>query len=234
MSATSPPNPPRGPPDSAAMKARIITHMNSDHALSLRLYLMRYSHVPLPGTSTAQMLDITSDHVIITSSYGRHVVPVEPPMKSLMESRERLVSMHNDCLAELGLSDVVLDRYVPPDRAWQWALSALCALIFATFPFRESLLPESGSVIAWIWSLGGTLPGLARLGYTLQPFVLGVMLVLHAGEAVWFANTRLKRYWVEVGTAVWWFWVLDCALEGFGCLSRFERVVERLEAEKKH
>lgn len=234
MSATSPPNPPRGAPDSAVMKARIISHMNSDHALSLRLYLMRYCHVPLPGTSTAQMLDITSEHMIITSSYGRHVVPLEPPMKSLMEARERLVAMHNDCLSELGLSDVVLDRYVPPDRAWQWTLSALCALIFATFPFRESLLPESGSVIARIWSLGGAVPGLARLSYTLQPFVLAVMVVLHVGETAWLANTRLKRYWVEVGTAVWWLWVLDCALEGVGCLSRFDRIVSRLEAEKKH
>jgi hypothetical protein len=208
--------------------------MNSDHALSLRLYLAHYAHVPLPGTKTAQMLDITPEHMIITSAYGRHVVPLEPPMKSLMEARERLVAMHNTCLTELGLSEVVLEHYVGPDRAWQWCLSALCVLIFVTFPFREQLRPESGSVIAWIWSLGGALPGLARLAYSLQPLVLGVMVILHGGEAVWFASSKLPRYWVETGTWVWWCWVLDCLLEGVGCLSRFDRVVGRLEAEKKH
>ncbi|KAI1610171.1 hypothetical protein EDD36DRAFT_443535 [Exophiala viscosa] len=228
-----PPTAQRGPPDPAAMKARVIQHMNADHALSLRLYLAHYAHVPLPGTTTAAMQDITNEHMIITSSYGRHVVSLDPPMKSLIEARERLVAMHNECLAALGLSDVVLKSYTPPDRAWQCALSALCLLIFATFPFREQLRPESGSVIASIWSLGGLVPGLARLSYTLQPYVLGIMVVLHGAEAVWFTN-RLKRYWVEVGTWVWWCWVGDCLLEGVGCLTRFERVVGRLEAEKKH
>ncbi|KAG9780832.1 hypothetical protein KCU88_g3624, partial [Aureobasidium melanogenum] len=105
----------RTPPDPAAIKSRIITHMNADHALSLRLYLTQYSHVPLPATKTAQMQDITLDHIIITlgpssPASGRYRIPLDPPMKSLLEARERLVAMHNDCLAALDLSDVIVDR----------------------------------------------------------------------------------------------------------------------------
>jgi len=153
-------------------------------------------------------------------------------MKTLLDARTRLVDMHNDSLAQLNLSDVVVDTYHLPDRAWQWALSGLCLLIFSTFPFREQLvLPSLPSLI---WSLGGTLPGLARFAYHLAPVVLGIMVVLHGAEAVWFARTRLTRHWVEVGTAVWCAWVLDCLVEGIGCISRFERLVGRMEADKKH
>ncbi|OAG43279.1 hypothetical protein AYO21_02565 [Fonsecaea monophora] len=101
---------PRGPPDVSAMKARIITHMNADHQLSLRLYLQHYSHVPSPGTASAQMLDITTEHMIISSAYGRHVIQFEPPMKSLMEARERLVTMHELCLEQLDLSAIVVSK----------------------------------------------------------------------------------------------------------------------------
>ncbi|KAJ9612964.1 hypothetical protein H2200_002905 [Cladophialophora chaetospira] len=231
---SSPPAPTaRGPPDPAAVKARVLTHMNADHHLSLRLYLQHYSHVPSSGTNTAKLLDITTDHIIIESSYGRHVIPFEPPMKSLMEARERLVDMHNLCLRELDLSDVVVKNYVLPDRAWQWLLSGLCLLIYATFPFRESLKPESGSVSSKIWSLGGVAPWLAKLSYTLAPYILGFVVVAHCGETLWLINGRLKRHWVEAGSAVWWFWVADCMTEGGGCLTRFDRLVKRLEAEKK-
>lgn len=224
---------PGGPPDLAAMKNRILTHMNADHQLSLRLYLQHYSHVPSLGATDAKMLDITTEHMIVSSSYGRHVVLFEPPMKSLMEARERLVEMHNLCLKELDLSDVEVKTYVLPDRAWQWMLSGLCLLIYATFPFRDSLKPESESIIYKIWSLGGTAPWLAKLSYILDPFVLGFVVVCHAAEAVWFINRRLRRHWVEAGTVTWWLWVLDCLMEGGGCLKRFDRVVKRMEAEKK-
>lgn len=208
--------------------------MNADHSLSLRLYLAHYAHVPLAGTKPAQLHDITLDHLIITSAFGRHTIPLDPPMNSLSEARERLVSMHTDCLDKLGLSDIVVDSYTPPNRAWQWALSALCALIFATFPFRDQLRPESQSVISSIWSIGGWVPQLARLAYTLQPVVLGFMGVVHVAEAVWFANQKLSRHWVEVGSGVWWAWVADCVLEGVGCLKRFEGVVAKEDKKKEH
>ncbi|KAH0847178.1 putative integral membrane protein [Fonsecaea pedrosoi] len=224
---------PRGPPDVSAMKARIITHMNADHQLSLRLYLQHYSHVPSPGTASAQMLDITTEHMIISSAYGRHVIQFEPPMKSLMEARERLVTMHELCLEQLDLSAIVVSKYVPPDRVWQWALSGLCLLIFTTFPFRESLRSESGSWIYQVWSLGGVAPWLAELSYTLAPAVLGVLVVVHGGEAVWFIQRKLRRHWVEWGSAAWWCWVVDCCIEGFGSFTRFDRIVKTMEMEKK-
>ncbi|EXJ86883.1 hypothetical protein A1O3_03837 [Capronia epimyces CBS 606.96] len=225
----------RTPPSPDAVKARIISHMNSDHGLSLRLYLAQYARIPLlSGTQGAQLVDITLDQMIISSAHGRHTVPLSPPMKSLLEARERLVAMHTECLDSLGVSDVVVDRYTPPDTAVGWLLPALCLLIFATFPFRDQLRPESRSVVARIWSLNGSAPALAHLCYTLQPAVLGFIVVVHAAEVVWFASTKLPRYWVEPASAVWWAWVLDCFVEGVGCLSRFDRIVGKAKETKSH
>ncbi len=207
--------------------------MNADHHLSLRLFLQHYSHVPSSGTASAKMLDINTEHTIVESTFGRHIIPFEPPMGSLMGARERLVDMHNLCLRELNLSDVVVENYVLPDRAWHWALCGLCLLIFTTFPFRESIRPETGSVISKIWSLGGLAPWLARLSYTLAPYTLGFVILAHTGETLWFINGKLKRHWVEAGTMTWWCWVVDCLLEGGGSFTRFDRVVKKLEAERK-
>lgn len=231
---TTPPTAlPRGPPDSSAVKARIISHMNADHQLSLRLYLMHYCHVPQAGTTSASLVDISPSHMILTSSYGRHVVAFEPEMKSLLEARERLVSMHQTCLTELDMSDVVVEGFVLPDRLWQWFVYPLVPLILATFPFRDQLKPESGSVIAWVWSLGGVAPGLARLCYAVAPAVLGIIVVSHGVEALWFANKKLRRHWVEFGSATWWFWVVFCLMEGSASFDRFGRVVKEKEEGKK-
>ena len=78
---------PRGPSDPVALKHRVLTHMNADHHLSLRLYLQHYNHVPSSGTTSAELLDITTGHMILSSSFGRHVVSFDPPMTSLSEAR---------------------------------------------------------------------------------------------------------------------------------------------------
>jgi len=214
------------------MKSRIITHMNADHQLSLRLYLQRYCHIPSHGTAQASMEDITNEHMILKSSFGRHVVTLEPPMKSLMEARERLVAMHQDCLKELDLSDIVVDQYTLPTNVFQWALAALVVLIATTFPFRESLRPESGSTIYEIWSLGGRLPQLAQLSYTLAPAVLWFIALAHSGETLYLVRTRLRKHWVETFGGLWWLWVGECMLAGFGAIQRVDAIVKAKESAK--
>lgn len=224
--------PTRGPPDAAAMKSRIITHMNADHQLSLRLYLQHYSHVPSSGTTKATLEDVTPEHMILNSYYGRHVVPFNPPMKSLTEGRERLVAMHQQCLQALDLSDIVIDTYEAPRTAQTYLVAGLVSLILATFPFRQSLRPESGSLIYQIWSLGGLVPGLASLSYTLAPAVLAVIIVAHVTESAYFARSRLRRHWVETFSRVWWAWLSECLMVGFSTFQNFDALVKRKEDAK--
>lgn len=223
----APPTATRGPPDAAAMKSRIITHMNADHQLSLRLYLQHYCHVPSSGTVKASLEDISTDHITLNSSFGRHVVPFDPPMKSLMEGREKLVAMHQHCLQELDLSDIVIDDYQLPRAVFPYVLAALVVLIGLTFPFRESLRPESRSVIYDIWSLGGRVPQLASLSHALAPAVLCFIYLAHGVEMVVLARTRLRKHWVETFSRTWWLWLGECALVGYSAFQHLDRMVKK-------
>ena len=114
------------PIDDAALKARVMAHMNKDHKKSLSQYLQHYSKLPPAIADTAELVDISLSRITLTtrSSPTRSsptgaatttYLPIRPsPMQQLSESRERLVYMANECLAGLGLSPYVVKTYAPP------------------------------------------------------------------------------------------------------------------------
>lgn len=72
-------------------------------------------------------------------------------------------------------------------------------------------------------------------------YVLVGMLVIHVAEVAWFARTRLRKYWVERFTALWWAWVGCVFLGGVAGITRFDEMVggmerdaERRRGEAKH
>lgn len=216
-------------PTEAAQISRIITHMNTDHARSLSLYLRHYCNLPASQTTTATLEDITLDHLILTTAVptkGRYLIPFTPPLASLASARERLVAMHTASLSALDLDEVVVTEYLYPTKLWEWFAGVAVFLIFTTFPFRAKLHPDSHSWISLIWSLGGLVEWNARLTYYIQPWLLPVVLAIHVGEVVVLMLPRLRRCGVEVGTGVWWAWVVDCFLEGGGAWLRFDGLVE--------
>jgi len=217
-------------PKVAAMKTGIISHMNADHGESLSLYLRYYNRLPRSHADTAKLEDITLEHMVISSSFGTVRVPIKPRMKSLADAREKLVAMHFDALNGLGLSKIVVKEYRLPNRAYQWFNMITCALVFLTFPFRDSLAPASGSWASWIWSLGGTVPQIAQLAYQLQPVLLPIVVVLHSLEATWMARSRLAKHQVKLGSVLWWKWAIDTWVEGFGAMKRFDGIVEEIKA----
>ncbi|KAI5806809.1 hypothetical protein DFH27DRAFT_359106 [Peziza echinospora] len=94
-----------GPPSEAAIKARIMNHMNADHADSVLLYLQHYTPYT---TATAtphppQLTDISLAHLTITHYPSQTpipggeavttTIPITPPMASYAEARVRLVAM---------------------------------------------------------------------------------------------------------------------------------------------
>jgi len=109
------------PIDDAALKARVMAHMNKDHKKSLSHYLQHYSKLPPATADTAELVDISLSRITLTtrsSPTGATTtvyLPIRPsPMQKLSESRERLVYMANECLAGLGLSPYVVKTYTPP------------------------------------------------------------------------------------------------------------------------
>ena len=101
-------------PTSEAMQTRILNHMNTDHQNSLVLYSRYYSKLPLSHAKTSKLDSINLEHMIIESSFGRCLVPFNPPLESYSEARERVVAMHQECLRGLDVDEVVIDRYSLP------------------------------------------------------------------------------------------------------------------------
>jgi len=227
------------PPDPSA---RILAHMNADHHdsivryaehyCSLSSYTARHAHLtsisftsltlstkrapatpPAPTTPGAQV-----ERKSELSAHTYHI-PLDPPLTSWAQARERLVGMDNTCLEALDRSPFTLGHYIPP-RGLHAVLMVLTTLTFLTFFSRALLTPNVPS------RLFGTLPmmfpSMFSFFWTIQPWVFWPMLVAHLGEAVYLDRSRLRKHGVSRGGTLWWKWVVGCVFEGFGNFVRID------------
>jgi len=224
----------------AAMQARIIAHMNEDHAGSLALYLRHYNNLPATALAAQKptLETISLTHMIISISpppssssgpptTGRYFIPFHPPLRSYGSARERLVAMHETSRAAVG-SATTVTTWRAPNRAWQVVVGLLSLQAFVAFSRRTNFVARA---IYTLYSGLGHAPALAALCHELQPYVLPFMVVVHGAEAAWMARTRLRPHGV-VG-ATWWLWMLSCFVEGFGSFHRFDDLVRDSEEERE-
>jgi hypothetical protein len=228
-----------------ALKTRIITHMNADHASSLSLFARYFCKLPTAQSATAKLTDIELTHLIISTTSpftnyttnrttARNYIALTPPMSSFSEARERLVTMHNEALAGLGFSDITVTHYEPPRSPLHVFVFALCLWAWISFCYRPNLLPTAPvRPIYTFWSAGGYSPAFASFAHYVQPLTITLMLVIHISEATYFARTRLRKHQVQTGSAVWWSWVTSNLVEGVGAMQRFDAIVRNKEEEKK-
>lgn len=213
----------------AAAKQMIISHMNADHQDSLALYLQVYSHLSSSTAKSPSLEDINlSDMVIKVAGGTRYCVPIDPPMKSLMEARFRLVDMHNQCLHSLGFSDIKVEEYRAP-RGHHAVIFALCFSTYVSFSSRSNFLP--GSVLYDL--VFKHFPRFTLFCYDIQPLLISLMIGIHVCEASYMALYRLRPHRVPVTSRLWWTWMTSCFIEGFGAFQRFDAIVRREKAKKE-
>ncbi|KAI1750131.1 hypothetical protein F4782DRAFT_541706 [Xylaria castorea] len=209
-------------------KPRIMAHMNKEHGAELKLYLRAFNGLSSSAAADAQLTDITLDTLTISSTTGVHTVRVSPPMKSLADARVRLVDMAARAQEKLGLSDIRIDRFLPPRGV------GLLSFLGVSFYFLSAAVVTSGllhaGTAAWAF-LDAYFPyGAAAFVWLVKAIALPVA-VIHLTEAWWVARTRLARYGVETGSALWFGWVLQTFMEGFPAVRRFDQLV--LEERRK-
>lgn len=138
--------------------------------------------------------------------------PLDPPMGSFREARERLVQMDKECVKAMDRSDITVKEFVPPTGSYL-ALFVIVSTTFLTFNSRSHF--EAGSY------LSAVLPGwFARFCWTVQPFVFWPMLVLHGLESWHMSRGRLRKHNVNMRTQVWWLWMATTFIEGVGSYNR--------------
>ncbi|MBQ5153902.1 DUF2470 domain-containing protein [Macrococcus caseolyticus] len=108
----------------------IISHMNKDHRVSLYDYLANYANIKLSLDNplhSVELVDVKLDKLTLNYSDSGTlksvVIPIQPPLKNLAESRFRFVSMAHKSADAIGKSPYRITKFVPPE-------SALKAIIF--------------------------------------------------------------------------------------------------------
>ncbi|KAK5175071.1 uncharacterized protein LTR77_000208 [Saxophila tyrrhenica] len=208
----------------AAARNRITTHMNADHHDSIIRYLQHYAHLPLWTASNSKMTDVDLSSMTFTAGGKIHRIPFTPPLKSYRETRERVVEMDQECLAALGRSDVTVTEFVPP-RGMDLVVFVVVAATLVAYGQRWWF--EQGGVVEKV--LGA---GFAKFSWTIQPWLICGMVVIHGSELAYFVPNYLAKHSVNPRTAVWWQWAGTTFVEGVFSFWRFQELVERKRQEK--
>ncbi|KAK4050150.1 hypothetical protein OIV83_003721 [Microbotryomycetes sp. JL201] len=96
--------------------ARIVQHMNSEHADSIQHYLEHYFHVPHRLAKQTPVITSISTAGGMTLQYGpvgnrqRKTYEFQPPLKA-GEARKRLEEMHQTARNALGYSPVRINKF---------------------------------------------------------------------------------------------------------------------------
>ena len=214
----------------AAAKQRIITHMNNDHADSLSLYLQHYSKLSARTAKGAVMTDISLSAMTFQATDGKtHIIPLKPPMKSFADARTRSVDMDREARSALDISPIKLTSYLPPRKPAHIIVFSLCAMAYINFATKHLMVPGTlfyDKILLW-W------PGGPEAYIGLVNKVFYPMLAIHFTEAFLLDRTRLRKYGVERGSALWWKWMASVFIEGWGCWDRIAAEVKRKTQESE-
>ncbi|KAF4550177.1 Hypothetical protein D9617_18g033680 [Elsinoe fawcettii] len=208
----------------AAAKQRIIGHMNADHHDSVVRYLEHFHGQSAWSAYSGKIADVTLRDITFKSDAGTFKTQFNPPMTSFREARERLVALDKECVQALGRSDISIREW-PALQGWNfWQFVTLTAT-FLVFSRRDNFAPNSLA--------SSILPDVIRkFNYTIQPWLFMGLVLIHSAEAVHMATGRLKKHNVNVRSLVYWQWVGDTLIEGFGAFIRFDKLVRQKQAAK--
>ncbi|KAL2821343.1 hypothetical protein BDW59DRAFT_150152 [Aspergillus cavernicola] len=209
-----------------SLKAFIIKHMNTDHTRSLSLYLRAYCTISSRASQSPTLEDIRLTDMVISAQGSRYTIPFDPPLQSLSETRARVVAMHKDSLHRLGLSDITVTEYVPPQGA-QYIGFVIVLAAMVGYSRQGNFLP--GALLYESVGLA-RFPGFTELSYKYQPWVIGALVVSHSFEAaVLLGWMRLRKHGVRLFSGLWWTWILLGFLEGAPAWRRFDKLVKEKE-----
>lgn len=209
-----------------AAKARIVKHMNEDHHDSIVRYLQHYNNLSSPTAYDGKMLDMDLSSLTLSCHGKTYRTPLDPPMKSYREARERVVELDKECRKALGQSDVAVKAYIPPKGPGV----VVFLVILATFiSYSQRWWFGKGQIVESI--LGSSF---ARFSWTIQPKLLGFMVIVHGIEMIYLAAIKLKHHSVNIRSPAWWLWTASTFVEGQFAYKRFDAHVKAQREKQKH
>ncbi|EUC66101.1 50S ribosomal protein L3, partial [Rhizoctonia solani AG-3 Rhs1AP] len=224
--------------DVSAIKDRIIRHMNEDHHDALVDYLRFYLKVPAHEAATAELVDINNGGMKVTRITETNgfptpiVVPIDPPMNSLSQARERLIAMSFEAIEGLGRSRWRVESYPKPSLAGvMYGAVAGITLALTLFP-NETLRPGAKARQLVLFDS----ENVARWLYIYQREIRSLIMGSAVYTAIMPIRRRLQRHSYMSGWGQWLAWFTVALFEGpIACVS-FDNNVKSIEsqASKKH
>ncbi|KAK3633839.1 hypothetical protein LTR56_015630 [Elasticomyces elasticus] len=214
--------------DSAA-KTRIITHLNADHHESLVRYLEHYCKLSPWQAYDARMTDITLSNMAFECGGKTYNIPLKPPMDSYRDARERAVQMDKESLQGLGRSDITITEFLPAKGAFAVMFAIICAT-FVGYSQRWWFGKEQ--IVELV--LGSAF---ARFSFTIQPYLITFLLVVHTSEMLYMALYKLPSHSVNPRSLLFWKWTATTFIEGVQAFGRFNGLVKAKQdkkAKEKH
>ncbi|KAL5323738.1 hypothetical protein ACEPPN_008279 [Leptodophora sp. 'Broadleaf-Isolate-01'] len=218
-------------PQDEAAKARIIKHMNADHADSLSYYLQHFCKLSSRTAHGAIISSITLSSMTLKTTDGKsHTIPFEPPMKSWSEARTRTVDMDREARTALDISSIRITEYDPPRKPIQVVLFLILSATWLACIFQRFIVPGT-----WMYDVALSFyPGGPELFLWMVRKMTWPFIGIHAVESFFLDRTKLRKHGVTRGTSLWWKWIASCLIEGFACFQRIDATIARKtkEAEK--
>ncbi|CCX33515.1 hypothetical protein FPQ18DRAFT_393436 [Pyronema domesticum] len=222
-------------PLDATAVSRVIDHINKNHAEAVDDWAQYYARLPASLAKTATLSTFTLEKLTlsVTSPHGAKStvnIPLNPPMKSVNDCRERMAYMAIEAMEGLGRSRYQVKRWVPPG----FVGSIVCAAVsFGYWAFFNGATQFARG--GWVREnilRGEAIAPTAELmrEYHMQIFFL--IFAIHIAEGVWIHRSRLGKHGVKTGSVLWWKWALSTFWEGFGSVVRFDGEVRRLKEEE--
>jgi hypothetical protein len=188
-------------------------------------YLENYSKVPYGRASYAKLVDISLSTMTIETKGKQYTIPLDPPMNSWAEARERYVQMDQQCVAALDRHPTSIRSYRPPSKLGHLFMWVSCSFLFLTLPRKANWLPGTlvGDLVAKA--------GLSNLFLKTRWLTWCFMVVTHAYEA-YLMSQKMRKHSVPFWNRVWWSWVCSSMVEGFTSFWRLDEEVAAKEAAK--
>lgn len=175
-------------------------------------YLESYHHLPGYQAYNGKISDVSLEYIAFECAGMNYRTPLDPPMSSFREARERLVQMDKECLEALGRSDITIKEFIAP-TGWYLVLFGIVSTTLVAFRTRANF--ESGSFISAVVP-----QSFARFCWTIQPLIWYGMLAIHGAETWNMARGRLRKHNVNIRSRVWWLWIATTFIEGVGAYNR--------------
>ncbi|KAF5671018.1 integral membrane protein [Fusarium heterosporum] len=205
-----------------ARRDRIVSHMNREHTREISYYLRHYARLSASAASSPTLKDVDFKGMKIKTQDGKEeFVPFTPPLSGWAEAKERIVEMADTARKALGLSDVIITAYTPPEGLGIFVTGSIIFYFFCA------------AALPWVqpgtrpWELlNQGFPGGATFFCWLVNTIFWPVIAIHVVECFFF-DRKLLRHGVERFSATWFLWITNCFFEGYPAFQRLNGIVAR-------